>query len=268
MADNDECTKRFGIDYKLALSFASSCISFLLFYNFTSSNFNFMKFGVVVFPGSNCDEDMVYVLKDILKKETVKLWHKNTDLEGCTHIVLPGGFSYGDYLRSGAIAKYSPIMKKVIEHANNGGFVLGVCNGFQILCEAGLLPGALLHNNSRKFICKNVYIKAEHQSSLVTSKIPAQKALKIPIAHGEGNYYADSDTLKKLNENGQVIFRYCDENVQITASANPNGAAENIAGVCNAQKNVFGMMPHPERASDKELFNEDGRLIFESIINA
>lgn len=227
-----------------------------------------MKFGVVVFPGSNCDEDMVYVLRDILKKETIKLWHKNTDLEGCTHIVLPGGFSYGDYLRSGAIAKYSPIMEKVIEHANNGGFVLGVCNGFQILCEAGLLPGALLHNNNRKFICKNVYIKAEHNHSIVTKKTPTEKALKIPIAHGEGNYFADSETLKKLNENGQIIFRYCTESGQINSEANPNGAAENIAGVCNAQKNVFGMMPHPERAADKEVFNEDGRLIFESIISA
>ncbi|MCC6370563.1 MAG: phosphoribosylformylglycinamidine synthase subunit PurQ [Bacteroidia bacterium] len=226
-----------------------------------------MKFGVVVFPGSNCDEDMVYVLRDIMKQETVKLWHKNTDLEGCTHIVLPGGFSYGDYLRSGAIARFSPIMQSVVEHANKGGFLFGVCNGFQILCEAGLLPGALLHNDSRKFICKNVYIQAQNNTTQVTSKVPAKKALKIPIAHGEGKYFADADTLKKMNDNGQILFRYCDENGDINATANPNGATENIAGVCNAGKNVFGMMPHPERAADKELFNEDGRFLFESILN-
>jgi phosphoribosylformylglycinamidine synthase subunit PurQ / glutaminase len=225
-----------------------------------------MKFGVVVFPGSNCDEDMVYVLKNIMGQETVKLWHKNTDLEGCTHIILPGGFSYGDYLRSGAIARFSPIMDKVIEHAGKGGFVFGVCNGFQILCESGLLPGALLHNNTRKFICKNVFIKAENNTTSVTSKVPLNKALKIPIAHGEGKYYADADTIKKLKANGQILFRYCDENGKITEESNPNGATENIAGVCNATKNVFGMMPHPERASDKELNNEDGKFIFQSIL--
>jgi phosphoribosylformylglycinamidine synthase len=226
-----------------------------------------MKFGVVVFPGSNCDEDMVYVLQNIMKQETVKLWHKNTDLGGCTHIVLPGGFSYGDYLRSGAIARFSPIMQSVIKHANNGGFLLGVCNGFQILCEAGLLPGALMHNNSRKFICKNVFIKAEHNLSQITSKIPSNKPLKIPIAHGEGKYYADERTLRQLAENHQILFKYCDENGLINDESNPNGALENIAGVSNVGKNVFGMMPHPERASDKELFNEDGKYLFESILN-
>jgi phosphoribosylformylglycinamidine synthase I len=225
-----------------------------------------MKFGVVVFPGSNCDEDMVYVLKNIMKQETVKLWHKNTDLEGCTHIVLPGGFSYGDYLRSGAIAKFSPIMQNVMAHAEKGGFVFGVCNGFQILCESGLLPGALLHNDNRKFICKNIYIKPENNKSKITSKIPSGKALKVPIAHGEGKYFADVETLKKLNENGQILFRYCDETGNISDASNPNGALENIAGICNASRNVFGMMPHPERASDKELFNEDGRFLFESIL--
>ncbi|MCW3076243.1 MAG: phosphoribosylformylglycinamidine synthase [Bacteroidetes bacterium] len=225
-----------------------------------------MKFGIVVFPGSNCDEDMVYVLKNIMGHDTVKLWHKNTDLEGCTHIILPGGFSYGDYLRSGAIARFSPIMEKVTEHASNGGFVFGVCNGFQILCESGLLPGALLHNNSRKFTCKNVFIKAENNSTSITSKVPLNKALKIPIAHGEGKYFADTDTIKKLTDNGQILFRYCDENGKVTPESNPNGATENIAGVCNAAKNVFGMMPHPERASDKELGNEDGRFLFESIL--
>lgn len=226
-----------------------------------------MKFGVVVFPGSNCDEDMVYVLRDMMKQETVKLWHKDTDLQGCTHIVLPGGFSYGDYLRSGAIARFSPIMQSVQEHAAKGGFVMGVCNGFQILCEAGLLPGALLHNDSRKFICRNVYIKAENNQSAVTSKIPAGKALQIPIAHGEGKYFADADTIRQLEANGQILFRYCDKDGQVNAEANPNGATQNIAGVCNAGKNVFGMMPHPERAADAELSNVDGRLLFESIIS-
>lgn len=225
-----------------------------------------MKFGVVVFPGSNCDEDMVYVLRDIMQQEVVKLWHKNHDLEGCTHIILPGGFSYGDYLRSGAIARFSPIMENVVEHANKGGFLFGVCNGFQILCEAGLLPGALLHNDSRKFICKNVYIRAEHRNSDITRSIPENKALKVPIAHGEGKFFADEKTLKQLNENQQVLFRYCDEQANVTAQSNPNGAIENIAGVCNAGRNVFGMMPHPERAADTELKNEDGRLLFESIL--
>ena len=226
-----------------------------------------MKFGVVVFPGSNCDEDMVYVLKNIMKQETVKLWHKDTDLQGCTHIILPGGFSYGDYLRSGAIARFSPIMESVIKHANNGGFLFGVCNGFQILCESGLLPGALLHNNTRKFICKNVYIKSQISDSLITSKVPQNKTLKIPIAHGEGKYFADAETMKKLNENKQILFRYCDENGNITDEANPNGALENVAGICNEKRNVYGMMPHPERASDSMLANEDGKFLFESILN-
>lgn len=224
-----------------------------------------MKFGVVVFPGSNCDEDMVYVLRDIMKQETVKLWHKNTDLENCTHIILPGGFSYGDYLRSGAIARFSPIMESVMKHAENGGFVFGVCNGFQILCESGLLPGALLHNNSRKFICKNVFVKAENTSSILTNSVPT-KALKIPIAHGEGKYFADAETLDKMKANGQIIFKYCTEKGEITTDSNPNGATENIAGVCNSGKNVFGMMPHPERAADELLGNTDGKYLFESIL--
>ncbi len=225
------------------------------------------KFGVVIFPGSNCDQDMIYVLRNIMKQEVEELWHKDTDLKGCDFIVLPGGFSYGDYLRSGAIARFSPIMESVIAHANKGGYLLGVCNGFQILCEAGLTPGALLHNNHHKFNCKNVFIKAENNSTLITSQLNTNKALKIPIAHGEGRYYADEKTLKEMTANGQILFRYCDENGNVSAEANPNGAIENIAGVCNAGKNVFGMMPHPERASDKELSNTDGRLIFESILN-
>ncbi|HEY1039783.1 MAG TPA: phosphoribosylformylglycinamidine synthase subunit PurQ [Bacteroidia bacterium] len=225
-----------------------------------------MKFGVVVFPGSNCDEDMVYVLKNIMGQETVKLWHKNTDLEGCDVIVLPGGFSYGDYLRSGAIARFSPIMDSIIDHANKGGYVFGVCNGFQVLAEAGLVPGALLHNNERKFICKNVYIKAQSNDTFVTNSVPKDRALKIPIAHGEGRFYADEKTLKEMNDNGQILFRYCDEKGEINDDANPNGALENIAGVCNAGKNVFGMMPHPERAADGELSNEDGKFLFESML--
>ena len=227
-----------------------------------------MKFGVVVFPGSNCDMDMVYVLETIMGQEVVKLWHKETDLQGCEFIVLPGGFSYGDYLRSGAIARFSPIMEKIIEFANNGGYVMGICNGFQILCESGLLPGALLHNNSHKFICKNVNLSTQTTNTLVTNKLAEGENILIPIAHGEGRYHADAETLKMLNDNDQVLFRYCDENGNITDEANPNGAIENIAGVCNAGRNVFGMMPHPERAADEELNNTDGRALFESILAA
>ncbi|MGZ3862150.1 MAG: phosphoribosylformylglycinamidine synthase subunit PurQ [Bacteroidia bacterium] len=227
-----------------------------------------MKFGVVVFPGSNCDEDMVYVLRDIMKQETVKLWHKDKDLQGCDAIILPGGFSYGDYLRSGAIARFSPIMEKVSEHAAKGGFVFGVCNGFQVLCEAGLLPGALLMNDNRKFNCKNVFVKAANTETALTNSVPKGKALKIPIAHGEGRYYADEKTMKELHANGQIIFTYCNEQGEATEGSNPNGSLDNIAGICNKGKNVFGMMPHPERASDKELFNEDGRYLFESVIKS
>jgi phosphoribosylformylglycinamidine synthase subunit PurQ / glutaminase len=227
-----------------------------------------MKFGVVIFPGSNCDEDVIYVLKNILKQEVVRLWHKDTDLQGCDFIVLPGGFSYGDYLRSGAIARFSPIMEKVIAFANQGGYVLGICNGFQILTEAGLLPGALLRNGEQKFICKNVYIRPKNNTTLFTSGLDTRKAYKIPIAHAEGRYYADAATLKQLNDNGQVLFRYCDENGQIEEGFNANGSAENIAGVCNATKNVFGLMPHPERAADEALGNTDGRIFFEQLVKA
>jgi len=227
-----------------------------------------MKFGVVVFPGSNCDMDMLYALETIMGQEVVKLWHKDTDLQGCQFIVLPGGFSYGDYLRSGAIARFSPIMEKVIDFANKGGYVMGICNGFQILCESGLLPGALLHNNSHKFICKNVSLSTQTTNTLVTNKLAEGENILIPIAHGEGRYHADAETLKMLNDNEQVLFRYCDKNGNITDEANPNGSLENIAGVCNAGRNVFGMMPHPERAADEELSNTDGRALFESILAA
>ena len=176
-----------------------------------------MKFGVVVFFGSNCDRDMIYVLQDIMKQEVEVLWHKDHTLKGCDFVVLPGGFSYGDYLRSGAIARFSPVMNEVMEFADKGGWVLGVCNGFQILCEAGLLPGALLHNVHHRFACKNIYIKAENNNTLITSLIDPKKPLKIPIAHGEGNYFTDADGMQKLEANGQILFRYCDENGKVTA---------------------------------------------------
>jgi phosphoribosylformylglycinamidine synthase subunit PurQ / glutaminase len=227
-----------------------------------------MKFGVVIFPGSNCDHDMIYVLKNIMKQEVVKLWHKDTDLQNVDFVVLPGGFSYGDYLRSGAIARFSPIMIEVIEFANNGGYVFGVCNGFQILCEAGLIPGALLYNNNQKFICKNIYIKAETNDSVITSAIDKEKILKIPIAHGEGRYFTDEKTLSEIIINQQVLFSYCDELGLKNSDSNPNGSVNNIAGICNKTRNVFGMMPHPERAADKEIGNIDGKLIFESILNS
>jgi phosphoribosylformylglycinamidine synthase subunit PurQ / glutaminase len=225
-----------------------------------------MKFGVVVFPGSNCDQDMIDALADGLKQNVVKLWHKDTDLQGVDFVVLPGGFSYGDYLRSGAIARFSPIMTEVINHANSGGYVMGVCNGFQILCEAGLTPGALLHNNTQQFMCKNVYITPQSSSTIITQNIDRGTALKIPIAHGEGRYFDSADAIKKLNDNDQVLFRYCDAQGNINNEANPNGSLENIAGVCNTGKNVFGMMPHPERAVDTNLRNTDGLVIFNSLL--
>ena len=225
-----------------------------------------MKFGVVVFPGSNCDMDMVSVLKNILGEEVVKLWHKDTDLQECDFIILPGGFSFGDYLRSGAIAKFSPIMKEIIGFANAGGFVMGICNGFQILCETGLLPGALLHNTNHKFICKNVHLKTISEDTILTNMI-GKKAIKIPIAHGEGKYLADEKAIEDLENNDQILFKYCDEKGEVTADSNPNGSIKNIAGVCNKDRNVFGMMPHPERASDIELKSTNGRKLFESILS-
>ena len=228
---------------------------------------NKMKFGVVTFPGSNCDEDIVYVLESILNQEVERLWHKDTDLKGVDFIILPGGFSYGDYLRSGAIAKLSPIMGEVIKHANNGGYVLGICNGFQILTESGLLEGALLHNDNQKFICKNIYLKAASMNTAITKDLNMRKAYKIPIAHGEGRYYASSETIEKLEANDQILFKYSNEDGDVDAESNPNGSLLNIAGICNEGRNVFGMMPHPERASDAELANEDGKAMFLSILN-
>lgn len=226
-----------------------------------------MKFGVVVFPGSNCDQDLVYTLETILQKEVVKLWHKDHDLKKCDFVFVPGGFSYGDYLRSGAIARFSPIMNEVVAHANRGGYVMGICNGFQILTEAKLLPGALLHNESRKFICKNVFLKPESTSAALTATLDREKTYKIPIAHGEGNFYAGADVLKEIEDNDQVLFRYCSEDGVVSEDWNPNGAINNIAGITNAGKNVFGMMPHPERAADFELENTDGREIFEALLS-
>ncbi len=224
------------------------------------------KFGVVIFPGSNCDEDMIYVLNQIMEQDVVRLWHKDTDLQGVDAIVLPGGFSYGDYLRSGAIARFSPIMEEVVKFAQKGGFVFGVCNGFQILCEAGLLPGALLHNNNQKFICKNTYIIPDNTSGSATLATDKNQPLLIPIAHGEGRYFAKKETLQEMRQNGQILFRYCNKYGEVTEDANPNGSVENIAGVCNEAKNVVGMMPHPERAADEELGNTDGIRVFQSIL--
>ena len=214
-----------------------------------------MKFGIVVFPGSNCDRDMQDALAQDLGAPVEMLWHKDSDLSHFTTedcVVLPGGFSYGDYLRCGAIAKFSPMMQSVIDFANRGGKVLGVCNGFQILCESGLLPGALLQNANQQFICKNVFIKSENSGPL-----------QIPIAHGEGRYFADEATLASLEKNNQIIFRYCDATGKIGGDANPNGAIKDIAGICNANRNVFGMMPHPERATNPALNNTDGVKVFE-----
>jgi phosphoribosylformylglycinamidine synthase I len=226
-----------------------------------------MKFGVVIFPGSNCDEDIIYVLEKIMGQQVVRLWHKDHDLQGADFIVLPGGFSFGDYLRSGAIARFSPIMQEVIRFAGKGGYVLGICNGFQILTEASLVPGALLHNQNRKFICRNTYLKAQTNNSLITSQIDLNKALKIPVAHGEGNFFADKNSLEELKQNDQILFRYCDAAGNYTDEANANGSIQNIAGVCNKNRNVFGLMPHPERAADSLLANEDGLVIFESILS-
>mgnify|MGYP000153170656 CR=1 FL=1 len=226
-----------------------------------------MKFGVVIFPGSNCDHDLISVLESLKGAEVVELWHKDTDLKNCDFIFLPGGFSYGDYLRSGAIARYSPIMQSISEFAANGGYVMGICNGFQILCEAGLLPGALLRNTNRKFICDNLYLKPANTDLPITQNIKKDAVLKIPIAHGEGRFYADDNTMKQILDNNQVLFYYCNEKGEIVDDANHNGSLNNIAGVCNAGKNVFGMMPHPERCANDSLFNTDGLVIFESIMS-
>ncbi len=227
-----------------------------------------MKFGIVVFPGSNCDHDAYYAIKHNLGYETQFLWHKDTSIpDDVRCIVLPGGFSYGDYLRTGAIARFSPIMKEVVKFAQNGGLVIGICNGFQILTESGLLPGALLKNTSLRFICKDVFLKTLNTNTPFTSLIKKGSILKIPIAHFEGNYYADQDTIKELEDNEQIVFQYCDSNGVVSEKANPNGSMKNIAGIVNKKKNVLGMMPHPERYCDAILGGTDGTLIFQSIVN-
>ena len=216
-----------------------------------------MRFGVVVFPGSNCDHDCFYVLKDVLNQDVKYIWHKDIEAGNVDCIVLPGGFSYGDYLRTGAIARFSPIMQGVIDFAKKGGLVIGICNGFQILLEAGLLPGAMLRNKNLHFICKDVHIKLLNKNTPFTNLYKKDEVLKIPIAHNEGNYYIDEKGLKTLKENNQIVFQYC---------ANPNGAVDNIAGIVNKERNVLGMMPHPERSSEKELGSQDGLFIFKSIV--
>jgi phosphoribosylformylglycinamidine synthase I len=225
-----------------------------------------VKPGVVIFPGSNCDQDLIDVLETLGSQPVAKLWHRDTDLQGCTHIFIPGGFSYGDYLRSGAIAHLSPIMGSVIQHANKGGFVMGICNGFQILCETRLLPGALLRNTNMRFSCKNVFLTPSNTKTAITRGMDHSDVLEVPIAHGEGRFYCDAETLQQIESNGQVVFRYCDADGNTTTDSNPNGSIDNIAGIANSTFNVFGMMPHPERCASPHLFNEDGRKIFEAML--
>jgi phosphoribosylformylglycinamidine synthase I len=225
-----------------------------------------VKFGIVTFPGSNCDYDAYHAVVDAIGEEGVYLWHKSHDLEGSDVVILPGGFSYGDYLRAGAIARFSPIMREVVAHARRGGPVLAVCNGFQIACEAGLLPGALLRNESLCFVCKPVYLRVENVDTLFTHRYAEGQILRIPIAHGEGRYTADVETLDRLEGDGRVVFRYVDAMGEATAEANPNGSVRSIAGIVNEQGNVLGMMPHPERAVDSLLGSNDGLPLFESIL--
>jgi phosphoribosylformylglycinamidine synthase subunit PurQ / glutaminase len=224
-----------------------------------------MKFGVVVFPGSNCDADCYHAVKD-LGHEVEYIWHKDTDLKGSECIIIPGGFSYGDYLRSGAIARFSPVMDKVIEFANQGGYVIGICNGFQILLECGLLPGAMLRNNCLKFRCADSWLRVENADTPFSNLLEKGQVIRVPVAHGEGNYYIDAEGLKTLEETGRIVFRYSTSDGEITQEANPNGSVHNIAGIVNEQGNVLGMMPHPERCIDELLGGTDGKLIFQSIV--
>lgn len=225
------------------------------------------KIGVLVFPGSNCDHDAYHAMGKIMGADTSFIWHKDTDLTGIDLLIVPGGFSYGDYLRSGAIARFSPVMQSVVEYAESGRLVMGICNGFQILLEANLLPGAMLHNEKLRFVCKNVNIRVERDNSLFTSNLDKGQVLSIPVSHGEGNYFIDDDGLKQLNDHNQVLFRYCDADGNLTKEANFNGSVDSIAGILNKQGNVLGMMPHPERAMEAVLGNTDGKLMFDSIFN-
>jgi phosphoribosylformylglycinamidine synthase I len=224
-----------------------------------------MRFGVVTLPGSNCDHDALHVAHDVIGAEAVALWHKDTDLQGVDCVIIPGGFAYGDYLRAGALAKFAPIMESIKRHAADGGLVFGICNGFQVLTEVGLLPGALMRNQHLRFLGRDVLIRTEETDTPFTSELTAGQILRTPIAHGEGNYFADDATLDELERNRQVIFRYCDEEGRLTAEANPNGSSRSIAGICNRTRNVLGMMPHPERCSETLLGNADGLGVFKSI---
>jgi phosphoribosylformylglycinamidine synthase len=226
------------------------------------------KFGVVIFPGSNCDHDAYYALKKIMNAEVNFLWHKDRDLQGSNVIILPGGFAYGDYLRCGAIARFSPIMNSVIEFAEKGGIVVGICNGFQVLLEAGLLPGVMIRNKSLQFVGKDIYISVTNKNSIFTGAINSTRPLKIPVAHGEGNYIADDDTLKSLQDNNQIIFQYTSKDGTFGEEFNPNGSVLNIAGIMNKNGNVLGMMPHPERVCDPVLGETDGQMIFNSILSS
>lgn len=226
-----------------------------------------MRFAVVQFPGSNCDQDCIHVVRHVLKEEAFYVWHKDDDLRDADCVILPGGFSYGDYLRCGAIARFAPVMAAIKRFADQGGLVLGICNGFQILLEAGLLPGAMQRNRSLQFRCETVRLRVEHAAAPFVVRSRAGQILRIPIAHGEGNYFADPQTLDDLNQRRQILFRYCDAEGKITDAANPNGALENIAGITNRRGNVLGMMPHPERAGEAALGSEDGRVIFDSILH-
>ncbi len=225
-----------------------------------------MRFAVLQFPGSNCDQDCVHVLGNVLGQDADYLWHKEESIGAAAAVVVPGGFSYGDYLRTGSIAQFSPVMNAVKAFANAGGLVIGICNGFQILCEAGLLPGALVRNRSLQFRCEHIYLKVPTTDSPFTSEVPEGKLLRVPIAHGEGCYFADDEALAKLRANDQIIFQYATETGELTDEANPNGSLLNIAGICNEGRNVCGMMPHPERASENVLGVDDGRLVFESML--
>ena len=224
-----------------------------------------MKVGVVTFPGSNCDYDAYGAVKSVLKEDVEFLWHKSTDLCGSDMVILPGGFSYGDYLRAGAIARFSPLLEEIVRFAHSGGMVMGVCNGFQVLTECGLLPGALMRNSHLRFVCKYVHLRVENNDSRFTSSCRVGEILRIPIAHGEGNYYYFEDDIRRLEDNGQVVFRYVDPDGSVTDEANPNGSANNIAGIINQEGNVLGMMPHPERAVEELLGSADGLRVFESV---
>ena len=227
-----------------------------------------MKFGVIIFPGSNCDHDCYYAIESVINKRVDFIWHQDTELKGYDAIILPGGFSYGDYLRTGAIARFSPVMRSLQEFSERGGLVIGSCNGFQILIEAGLLPGSLLPNRDMKYICRFLHIRTETVSTPFTNALSEGQLLHIPIGHGEGNFYADDETLRKLTDRGQVVFRYVDSVGQVTNEANPNGSSNNIAGIVNEKRNVLGMMPHPDRSSEGILGSTDGKLIFDSMVNA